>query len=507
MGMSRWAVLLAVVLLSAVAMPASGEPGPAQGDASNPIVAENLLPGSDGWRLGRRGFSTANDTLQQIKGYASATSVNKGEAITFYVTVNPAQTYSIDVYRMGWYQGLGGRLHQQIGPLDGVAQPACPLDAATGLIACGWSPAYTLAVPDSWTSGIYLALLTNAQSYQNYIVFVVRDDARVADLLYQQPITTYQAYNNYPADGATGKSLYNFNSFGANTLTGARRASQVSFDRPYRGNGAGDFLGVEQYFIRWAERSGYDLAYSTNLDTHTSGQRLLEHKGFLSVGHDEYWSKEMYDAAVVARDHGVNLAFFGANDVYWQIRLAPGPDGAANRIIVCYKEAALDPVADRRLTTVRWRDEPVGRAEQQLIGVQYTANLLEDATYTYTISAADHWVYAGTGLANGDGVAGIIGDEVDRSMSEYPLPEHRSYTLLAQSEVLNTAGASDTAHAVIYQAKSGAWVFGAGAITWSWGLDRPGLADPRLQQMAANLLDAFSSSPRRQHVYVPAVQR
>lgn len=507
MRMIRWATLLAVVLLGAEAMPASGGARAARAADSNPIVIENLLPGTDSWRLGRRGFSTANDTLQQIKGYASATSINKGEAITFYVTVNPAQSYSIELYRMGWYQGLGGRLHQQIGPLDGVVQPACPLDAATGLIACDWSPGHTLVVPDTWTSGIYLALLTNAQSYQNYIVFAVRDDARIADLLYQQPATTYQAYNNYPSDGTTGKSLYNFNSFGANTLTGARRAVRVSFDRPYRGNGAGDYLGVEQYFIRWLERSGYDVAYSTNLDTHASGQRLLNYKGFLSVGHDEYWSKEMYDAALFARDHGVNLAFFGANDVYWQIRLAPGPGGAADRIIVCYKEVALDPVQDRRLTTVRWRDEPVSRPEQQLIGVQYTANLLEGATYTYTVSADDHWVYAGTGLKNGDGVAGIIGDEVDRSMPEYPLPEHRSYTLLAQSPVLNTASAPDTAHAVIYQARSGAWVFGAGAITWSWGLDRPGLADPRLQQMAANLLNTFSSSPRRQRVYMPAVQR
>src|SRR5207249_6763319 len=133
--------------------------------------------------------------------------------------LNPAQTYTIDVYRMGWYQGLGGRLVQHIGPLNGTLQPACPTNATTGMIECQWASAYTLATQSTWTSGIYVALLTNAQKFQNYIVFAVRDDSRVAALLYQQPVTTYQAYNNYPDDNTTGKSLYAFNSNGATTIS------------------------------------------------------------------------------------------------------------------------------------------------------------------------------------------------------------------------------------------------------------------------------------------------
>ncbi|HUE98226.1 MAG TPA: N,N-dimethylformamidase beta subunit family domain-containing protein, partial [Anaerolineales bacterium] len=125
--------------------------------------------------------------------------------------------------------GPWGRLVQQIGPLDGLQQPECPTDATTGMISCEWGPSYTFHVPDTWTSGIYLAILTNAEKYQNYIVFVVRDDKRVADFIYQQPVTTYQAYNNYPSDEVTGKSLYNHNSFGDDTIADAPRAVQVSF--------------------------------------------------------------------------------------------------------------------------------------------------------------------------------------------------------------------------------------------------------------------------------------
>src|SRR5438477_1934490 len=132
---------------------------------SNPIVIENQQPGTSQWRIGTRG----TDAVGQIKGYASATSVNKGESITFHVSTNPAQTYTIDVYRVGWYQGLGGRLMQHIGPLNGTQQPTCPTDPTTGMIECNWAPAHTLATQTSWTSGIYLALLTNAEMYQNYI--------------------------------------------------------------------------------------------------------------------------------------------------------------------------------------------------------------------------------------------------------------------------------------------------------------------------------------------------
>jgi hypothetical protein len=62
----------------------------------NPIVIENQNQGSTNWNIGESG----TDAVGQIKGYASAASINKGESITFYVSVNPAQTFTIDVYRL-----------------------------------------------------------------------------------------------------------------------------------------------------------------------------------------------------------------------------------------------------------------------------------------------------------------------------------------------------------------------------------------------------------------------
>jgi uncharacterized membrane protein len=472
---------------------------------SNPITIENQQAGTTAWQIP---FGSAgSDGVGQMKGYASAVSVNKGDSITFYVSVNPAQSYTIDVYRLGWYQGQGGRLLQHVGPLSGTQQPTCPTDATTGMIECHWAPAYTLATQTSWTSGIYFAKLTNSQGFQNYIVFCVRDDGRVAPLLFHQNVTTYQAYNDYPYDNSTGKSLYAFDSHGANTISGGPQAVKVSFDRPYEYDGSGNvysntFLAWEYPFVRWMEKSGYDVTYSTDVDTHINPSMLLKYNGILSVGHDEYFSKPMYDGFFAARDAGVNLAFFGANPIGWQIRFEPSSSGVANRVIVCYRNANLDPVTDPTLKTVQWRDPPVNRAEQQLVGVQYTVMVpwiqATNAWQDYIVSNSGHWVYAGTGFKDGDKVPSIVGYEADQLFNQYPVPNAVSgtYILLSRSP-LNTNNL--VGNSSVYQAQSGAWVFAAGSNAWSYGLDNynsvPSLVDSRIQQTTSNILNQFINPP------------
>lgn len=462
--------------------------------ADNPIVIENQQAGSSGWRIPQTGYAIATDGAGQIKGYASATSVNKGEQITFYVSVKPAQTYTIDIYRMGWYGGQGGRRLQQIGPLGGVEQTFPTAAPEDGLIDCRWSPSHTLTVPTNWTDGIYLAVLTNAQKYQNYIMFVVRDDARTASLLYQQPVTTYQAYNNYPDDGRTGKSLYDYNSYGANTTaTGVPRAAKVSFNRPYDNAGAALFYqswNWERYFVSWIERLGYDVTYSTNHDTQANAARLRAFKGFVSVGHDEYWSKQMRDNVEAAREAGVHLAFFGANACYWQVRFEPSATGVPDRTLVCYKEAR-DPVQDQT-TTVLWRDPLPNRPEQSMIGVQFTSQTRGNQSVPYVVINSSHWVYEGTGFRDGDQVAGLVGYEADRNYSEYPQPQSTGLALLSRSPYTNYDNRADYANSSIYKAGSGAWVFGAGTLNWSNGLDaESGGADARIQRTTKNILDTF----------------
>jgi hypothetical protein len=514
----RWLLLVGALIAAIAGIIAYSARDSARADTPNPIVLENQQPGTTAWKLGQGPYLIGTDAVGQIKGYASATSVNVGGNITFKVSVNPAQSYTIAVYRMGCYPDasgtcLGGRLMQQLGPFDGIQQPACAVDGPTGgntgLTECNWTgPSF--AIPTTWTSGIYLAVLTNANNYQNDIEFVVRDDSRPAALLYQQPVATYEAYNNWPdyggGDTRNGKSLYDSSSGGADTVAGVgrTRAVKVSFDRPFADTGANDLVDPngwswELYFVQWMEQHGYDVSYSTSVDLHTNGSRLLNYKGFLSVGHDEYWSKQMFDAAEAARDAGVNLGFFGGNDVYWQIRFEPSSSGDPNRVIVGYKNSpnntysTNDPVSDPTLRTVRFQDPPVNRPAQTLLGTSFAGSTERSTLNTpYVVQNADNWAYAGSGFANGSTVPGTVGYEADGYNCHYPLPRASTFSLLATSPLPDSDGYTDTTNSVLYRAPGGAWVFDAGTMSWSWALSRDGFVDSRLQRTTATLLDAIS---------------
>jgi len=210
--MKKLVLALTVVLLGA---------GSLHGTALlNRIQQENRQPGTTAWQL------TSPADNRQIEGYASLTSVPVGGNISLFVNTADA-TYSLTVYRMGWYGGKGGR--KVLGPqlLAGVQQVTPTPDPTTGVLECHWINPFTIHVPTSWISGIYLVKLHgNTSGKESYIIFTVRDTRR-AKIIFQQSVTTYQAYNPWPgydpALGYIGQSLY-----GGDLYSG-----WVSFARPY----------------------------------------------------------------------------------------------------------------------------------------------------------------------------------------------------------------------------------------------------------------------------------
>src|SRR3954451_14543446 len=113
--------------------------------ALNETQTENSLPGTPHWELSNPAIN------REIEGYASLTSVNKGKSIDFCVSTNDSN-FQIEVYRTGWYDGVGARLLQTIPNLPGKLQATPSPDPTTGLIECHWTTSYTLAVPTTWTS-------------------------------------------------------------------------------------------------------------------------------------------------------------------------------------------------------------------------------------------------------------------------------------------------------------------------------------------------------------------
>jgi hypothetical protein len=421
-----------------------------------------------------------------LRGYADATSINKGQAINLKISTS-RPSYRLDVYRMGWYGGSGASLKLTVTGLTGQNQPVPTPQAGTGLIAANWATSYTVQTDASWTSGFYLVKLTSNAGDVSYIDFVVRDDSQQADILYQVAFATYQAYNKWG-----GKSLYDYQSPGG-------RAYKVSFDRPYESwDGSGQFFDGDYNMIRFLEKEGYNITYISSLDVETNPNIYNGRKVFLSNFHDEYWSMTMRNNLTAARDRGTDLAFFNSNNIYWQVRFENAASGAANRVMVCYKDDPADgplrdPIAatNPSLVTTQFRLAPVNKPENALLGIMFESLFDYGASFPWVVSNASHWIYAGTGLQNGQSIPGLVGYEYDKVFSNGQSPANLQ--VLAASPVRDANGLNSTAHATIYTAASGAQVFAAGTNYFPWKVDDNSYqshgADPKAQQIVRNVLN------------------
>jgi hypothetical protein len=486
--------------------------------ASHPLTAENNLPGDEDWRL------TRPASRREIEGYASVCSASRGQTLELYVNT-AAPSYTVQIFRMGWYGGRGAR--RVLGPVAarGVAQPIPAPDPETGLVDCDWQSPVTFAVQADWRSGVYLAKLEESIGRrQSYVIFVVRDDDDDADVVFELPVNTYQAYNFWG-----GRSAYAWG--GGEGLpwgsTPGRAAVKISFNRPYAastnpaasfGMGAGEFLcnvqpvkegypissaGWDYNLVRWLEREGYHVSYITNADIHNSPALLDRRRVFISGAHDEYWSWQGRANLELALSRGTNLFFSGANEIYWQVRSEKDGRGRADRHLAIYKESAgqRDPVlldqdpSNDYLATTQWRLPPVSRPEDMLIGVMY---FMDPVDGDIIVSDASHWAFANTGLVNGSKLEGLLGYEVDCLAGNAP----DGLRVLAASPAKNLHDPSriGVANMAAYVAPSGAEVFATGSIQWSWGLDdfnAPDLRASRLSRAAAkithNVLEGFGA--------------
>ncbi|MEU1687128.1 N,N-dimethylformamidase beta subunit family domain-containing protein [Micromonospora sp. NPDC005707] len=492
----RWALGLLLGGVSATALGGSSEPvlshrrsGPPTRRQTAPVGVDNRAAGGS-WRM-PDDVRPADDRRRQIQGYASTTSLTPGESVDFHVAVNPAGPFQISVKRLGWHDGAGTPRTMLTSPaLDGTPQPVPPADPDTGAIACRWPVSWTLRIPEDWTSGLYQAVFTSADGWYASTPFVVRDDTRAAALCVVLPVTTWQAYNQWPQDGQAGKSLYN-----GYTASGKRdpalRAREVSFDRPYADAGQPAHFTRDQDAVQWLERNGYDISYATSFDLHSGRLDPARHRGLIFCGHDEYWSVEMRRAAEAGLAGGTSLAFFGANSVYWHIRVRPSADGRPERVVACAKTDP-DPDEDAAGPTVTWRylDKP----EQALIGIQY--NGIVATPQPLVVRAADHWVWAGTGVADGDRIPGLVLGEADGVNNGAARPGGLGDTLLSRSPYVNREGAKRVQSTHVYETPRGAVVFATGTLGWTMALNRRTHRDERIERATANVLDRMVNRVR-----------
>ena len=498
----------------------------------NRIVDENELPGAPSTEWDVNGWGDPS-----IQGFGHDISIEAGETLFFRIRTDSTD-YRIDIYRMGWYAGLGARLVDTVAPSVPLpqSQPEGIRDSATRLYDCGnWAVSASWTAPKDAVSGIYFARLVrqdpepdpapwradhslappatrpaaDAHAYgslghgrlrialreprASHIYFVVRDDESRSDILFQTADTTWQAYNRYG-----GHCTYaRLDPDHPRQHGGPPRAYKVSYNRPletrhYRA--VNTVFNAEYPFVRFLEANGYDVSYTTGVDSDRRGGLVANHRLFLSVGHDEYWSGDQRRNVEAARDAGVHLAFFSGNEVFWKTRFESSIDGSeeAYRTLVTYKEthanAKIDPMPD--VWTGTWRDSrpfnPEGpQPENALTGTIFTVNAWRNDPIIVPAEYARLRFWRNTDVARlGAGeravlLKGLLGHEWDEDLDNGFRPPglfRLSETTIDNVPYVQDCGSvfdsgTATHHLTLYRHASGALVFGAGTVQWAWGLD------------------------------------
>jgi YD repeat-containing protein len=508
----------------------------------NPVVNENncMGAGSNAWQL-------TNYDQDGITGYATKSSVNFGTSVPLRIALpSGSGSAEVNVFRMGWYGGAGGRLVYQAKKVTVNNDDYCESpDTTTGYWSCeNWENTLTIPASSLPASGVYIARIKDlATSQDNQILFVVRNDSWKSALLYKVPTATYQAYNNF-----NGHSLYRFNSAGFETITGTSRAVKVSFDRPYVNtyDEANWFLKADFPMVEWMERQGYEVDYTDSVSVSETPAQLLNHKTLVISGHDEYWSGAEMAGYKAAREAGVNLASFSGNTAYWRVRYEDN-----FRTLVCYKAVegtspsgtpegskgvndwgpdgikgtkddvlGLDGKAgtaddNPQYATTTFRDDgappgspnaPAGgrvgpnEPENSLLGSMYVGDN-DNFDYPVTVPAANAQgefagdrIWRNTGISSSSSTAignNLNGWEWDSipTQAQYTAKQPAGVTRVTSSDLGSAPsppewiqdegllysttpppGQPSTVSAVKYTAPSGALVFAAGTIQWSWGL-------------------------------------
>jgi hypothetical protein len=459
------------------------------------------MPGTAAWRLPGPARLLGGAARGAIAGYVAEQTPSPGALERVYVRAPGAGRVRIEIYRMGWYGGTGGRLVGQSAQLPVVNQPPCIHRAKTGLTECDWHPTLSFTIPEALPSGVYIVKMEASSGAQGDCMFVLRP-LHTPKLLVQIPTATYEAYNAWGGD-----SLYPGGAARVG-VTGTNQGVEVSYDRPYDSQtGAGQFFIGDVAVVRFLERYGYPVGYTTQAAVDGDPGQLRGARAVIDEGHSEYWSQGDLQAFARARDEGTSLIFLSSDTMAWRVRFeaatsASSQAGEAEHRIVAYKEhAGVDP-----------DHAPPMFADggSRLVGSAYdgciTPRLSQPGPPVYRYfdwrpspGLKPSWLFADTGINPATRIPGIVGYELDEQTLATPVGtllvgQGTEARCMSEGEPSPTRGT--IAQSTLYKAPSGALVFATGTLGWEYGLspvpqaspDAPRTPDGRVVGMTRNLL-------------------
>lgn len=455
--MRKW---LFAAVLGILALAAFGGAAPALGAsaASNPIAAENAKAGTTSWFVG-------TPRQDEMSGYFDRVSYLPGATATLYADSH-GDPFSYTVYRMGYYQGLGGRKLAS-GTVDAnTPQPDATVTGDTPggakLLTTGWHSSAGLQIGADWVSGYYLVKLHDSvNGGESYANFVVRSTTP-AKIVINLSTNTWEAYNKWG-----NLSLYRDARVTPAISDQTLVAHQVSFLRPYvQGYGAGGYFVYDRPLVDWAESHGYPVSYSTDDDLRHAREAGTQTKLVIFSGHEEYYSMADRTELLRLTAAGVSQAFFGGNAWAWQARF----DDVAH-VMSVWRKKSLDPSTVKGTKTVRW--ETIGMPQNQLTGELETWGSQTGGQSAYATSS---WPWNGAGLVPGSDLGTLEGKEFDGIAVNSALAPN--LLMLSRTPFSGMPGVPANQAMTLWQKTPSAFIFSAGQTGFNWNLSYPGVTPP-----------------------------
>lgn len=453
--------------------------------------------------LNTQSFWNDDVTKRLVWGYVDRHSIKPGQSFNVMLSTDFMDTSvqgHIEIYRIGYYPE-GNR--KKVWESTKLTVQEHELYMSAAIVGPAWPVSVGNVPTQTWQSGYYTIDFIDLTGKRDADIayIVVTPSQSNGDILVKLSTNTYQAYNEWG-----GSSFYK-----------SAAANMVSFDRPT----PSQFYKWEYYYVVWLEQLARELNvtvhYATNFDIYQNAEYTKNYPLVISLGHDEYWTKEefthMYDRIFV---HGKNTLFLGANAAYWQIRYADVnatlPESFQGRQMICFKhnvdpitfKTGQDPVLD---TTGKFRDGN-RRPETMLMGVSvrsyFPSKLNQGYTYYVATDNVNHPLFSGTGYRHGEPIGDIIGYEWDNTdpspqknrfwdehTSRIPLLPKEKIHVLFRGHPIDVSGKKSLAEAVYFESDAGSKVFSSGTIQWPWGLTKEGFQQDAFKQFNRNLIEIF----------------
>jgi hypothetical protein len=264
----------------------------------------------------------------------------------------------IKVLRVGGYKQSGAKEVWSTGPVKLHRNRVPAVKSLTRMIETQWPVTTSFTVGDNWIPGLYIVETQNKNGeIENIAPLIIKGHVGASKLLLIHSTLTWSAYNSFG-----GRSAY------LGPINSARERSRViSMDRPIIGSGVNHVDRDAIAFVQFLESKNIQVDQIADTDLDRNPSILTHYPAVILSGHPEYMTNRMFKSLIAARNNGINLAFFGSNTAYWQVRLESSPTGS-NRRMAIYRDPKLDPVTSPTLISIQFNNSRINMLPSLITG-------------------------------------------------------------------------------------------------------------------------------------------